>query len=454
MDQTEGKGKMAIEITGLNEKFEGSFRFRGKDFSVPYALPNDRVQFLLKRRGRLSIEVRHIEPANGYPETIRLAEPFCDHYRRCGGCRGQHLSYECQLETKTSPVIEKMRAEFAVEPIVLAAEERSAYRNRMDFVVTEECVGLRPAGDFSSFVDIVRCPIQREPMNRTLSILRERIAAFPGIGYSREQNGGIVKYATIRYGTTGALILTVDRNRADHPLYAEYNRFIALLSEELAGSEFALIECETEAGSEISCVPAGRALSGRSDFSITMCGTEFCVPYDSFFQPNPEGFEHLIDFVKGYTGEILPRGGVILDLYCGAGVLSRIIADALREPPGGIIGFDFVESSIILAKRNLSSYHNIDFRAADLNGAIDPAAISGAHLIIADPPRAGLSPALIRSILNDSEAEYFIYISCNPASQIRDLKGLSGKYRPIAAALADCYPQTPHLEQAVILKRV
>ena len=451
---------MALPVEKINASFEGEFTFQRKKYSVPFTLPGDLVQFRMIRKGRrMSMEVLHIEKNPEITENIESAEPFCEAYGSCGGCRGQHFSYDYQFRLKSTPVLEKMKERFDIEIFGLPARKKSAHRHRMDFVVNGTVLGFRPAGDFSNYIDVELCPAQYEFSNQILKTLRDVLKKHP-VGYSREEKTGILKYATIRTGKTGILILSYEKTNYDFNI-AAVQEFENDLTNSLSldfKTNCSIVRCFSDSGAELSVTSDGEIVTGSNQFEIELCGRIFSVPYDSFFQPNPEGFSELLDRTAEMLEKHLPAEKLhLIDLYSGAGVLSSILTEKFQGKFLSVYGCDSVSSSALLAKNNFNHFQGeAVFETWDLNQP----RYSNSHildkknsLIVADPPRAGFSPALKKEILKSAEAEYILYISCNPSSQIRDMEDLKEKYTPVEGILADCFPQTPHLEQAVLLKK-
>ncbi len=180
---------MALPIRQLNAQFEGEFEFKRKMFRVPFTLPGDLVQFQFRFKGpkHERFKVLHIEKAESYPAEVRQADPFCPAFANCGGCRAQHLEYSYQLEIKCDPIRERMAELTGTRPELLPAPAERAYRNRMDFVVNGDDLGMRPAGDFASFVDLERCEIQSPAANAALVICRDVLARpeFAAVAFRR-----------------------------------------------------------------------------------------------------------------------------------------------------------------------------------------------------------------------------------------------------------------------------
>ena len=482
---------MALPVDKLNRDLEGEFRFRGRPVSVPFALPGDLVQFSTERTGRRGMRVRplFIERTQASDPSVRLEAPFCPHFGVCGGCRGQHLEYSYQLELKAEPLRQEMLRRFAVASEIVPAPSVLAFRNRMDFVVEGGGIGLRPAGVHEAYVRLEACPVQSREADAVLALLRGLLSANPGAGFVRglrvderaafpgpgekmpedeaparaatravtvAASGGPLKYATVRSGSEGGmLVLTIAPERPSED-FAPYARLREELLTRLPAA-WSVVECDIDPRSEVTCVPGGRVLRGRESFRAALGGQIFDVPYDAFFQPNPQAFDRVIDWV---IAALAPRlAGLesisLIDLYCGVGALSAAICSGL--PPGRmrVTGFESVGSAITCAPANLAAVDPAArFVACDLNEPPQDLFGTGSDLVILDPPRAGISPALRKSLVRDCRAPMLLYVSCNPRSQLSDLEALAPAYAAQAACIVDCFPHTGHLEQAVLLTRL
>ena len=481
---------MALMVERINSEFNGEFTFQKKAYSVPFALPGDLVHFRLQRRGRKrKIRTEKIERASSYPPELELTEPFCPYFGRCGGCRGQRLSYETQLRLKAGPVQEAMKSDYGVDPLLIPAPSPSGYRNRMDFVVEGNILGLRPAGEYASFVDIETCALQKEPANRALKICRGILARNPGAGFQRESApekregkdqsrtepeptpaSGPLKYVTIRSGADSGVVILTWVAELDNDAYRKFRDELVL---ELP-PEFSLIQTSVAVSQEVSAGPGGTVIRGRDSYREMLGKIAFETPYDAFFQPNPPAFDLLLDWALARWREIPPgepeQGGskrnALTDLYSGAGTLSAVFARESADRVQVVRGYEFTASAQKTAQENLSFFSGaVEFFTADLNKP-DPELLGeDIALLLIDPPRAGMSPGLIKMFRREARREkesgvkserlppWILYVSCNPKTQLRDLTELSESYEVVSACIVDCYAQTPHLEQAVFLRR-
>lgn len=451
---------MAVRIERINHRFEGEFLHGKKTYSVPFVLPGDLVHYKLVRRGRkrkaLIEQIERKDPPDN-PDLLSR-DPGCLFAGRCGGCKARHISYTEQFRIKAEPILQEMKELFGVVPELQAAGYTDQYRNRMDFVVEQGWIGLRGVGDYKAFIDIDSCPNQRPEANHVLALLRNLLSRSSGVSKDRQQDSGVLKYATIRSGdASGALILTVDQKEIQDERYLQFKKeLVETFRNDPVCKTFTLVEAPlADPLSEVSAPPGGSPLYGDGFFYEKLGGIRFRVPYDSFFQPNPRGFDPILDWsIRQIQSQTIPPGGM-LDLYSGAGVLSSILYQKTGGSFDRITGMDSVASSIELSSSNFpEDSPPLDFQVVDLGRP--PEEMFTEHkysLIVADPPRAGLSPGVRKGIRHFSSAPFFLYISCNPHSQIEDLHQITRSYEPIAAFLTDPFPHTPHLEQAIWMKK-
>ncbi|HMU84474.1 MAG TPA: hypothetical protein PK881_11240 [Leptospiraceae bacterium] len=437
---------MALPIQKINSRLEGEFVFRGRPYSVPFTLPGDLVQFKLSRKtGRLGMEVLHIEKAHN--TDFALADPFCAVYGRCGGCRGQHIPYPKQIELKTTDLVRAMEG-LGKKPEILVAPRLQGHRNRMDFVVDAGVTGFREAREFARFVDVDLCPAERDQSNRVLEVFRSAIERHKDIAFVRESGEGIVKYATIRSGSTSLLSITIEASRSEN------QRYLAFLQDliQTLPPQCSLVETHTVYPSDVSNPSGGKVHVGDGTYTDRLGGLDFRVAADSFFQPNPEAFDLLLDHVMAWFGPGDVATERLVDLYCGTAVLSAIFTNRFPGDFASVYGADFTESAIAHAPGNLKHFSDpVRFEALDLAQKMVP--LLPGDFVILDPPRAGLAPQVLRSVL-DGLPERVLYISCNPQTQLRDLRALTSTYRIDSAVISDCYPHTQHLEQAVFLRKL
>ncbi|MDV6236524.1 class I SAM-dependent RNA methyltransferase [Leptospira ellisii] len=414
---------------------------------VPYSLPGDEYDVFLFKKKRRKPSVKLV-PISAVPRSI---EAPCEAFTRCGGCSAQHIPYEEQFRLKTSSLCESYRNEFEAEPIVIPAQETYHYRNRMDFgVFPGPIVGQRESGSFRRIVDLKRCTIQSPEADEELARFRGLLSRFPDLPYDRKVDAGFLKYITIRKARNTSEMMTILTFVEEFKDSPEEKTFAEECMKTLKADH--LLFCYNRRKGEVSASGEVRSFRGSSSYSELVWGKEFRVPFDSFFQPNPTGFQPILDFME----REIPRGSNrLVDLFCGSGFFGRIFADRFAE----VVGVDSIESALEIARGQMqadfpeirSTYHREDlFSKKSLPGLSDLFRSEGDDVLIADPPRAGLGEFVLEALKNSAIGS-FLYVSCNPSSQLEDLRKLKDRFRIRKLMITDPYPQTPHLESVAFL---
>lgn len=454
---------MSVEIQKINQRLEGELIHGDRLYGVPFVLPGDKVGYQIIGRGkRRRIVVESVEPVSPEFSRYQRQAPFCEHFTKCGGCLGQYFSIEDQFQLKAGPYIDLIKSKFHLDTLSILPNQDRRYRNRMDFVVEADTVGLRPIGNYRGFVDIVSCKIQQEKSDQILHYIRSLIQQNGELPFHRKTQTGILKYVTIRQGEiSGAVILTICKDTASEPaLHLFQKKLIELLKqfEQNHNYRFSLTQCEIGPLSETSAVEIDQVLYGQPFFEESLGPLYFQVPADSFFQPNPVGFYQLFEAAITAIQNLTNHTSVdsIIDLYCGSAVLSLVLAKLIPSIQK-IQGADFSKSGIELGKVNIEKFSTTNRRLTFALQAIDlnrsPIQFQDSSLVIVDPPRAGLAGGVIDWLNQVCTSPLLLYISCNPMQQIKDIDSISNCYQPVFAAVTDPFPQTAHLESAVLLQR-
>ncbi|EMJ93959.1 23S rRNA (uracil(1939)-C(5))-methyltransferase RlmD [Leptospira alstonii] len=434
-------------IEFVNSKLRGVGSVNNTTIEVPYSLPGDiyNVVFFKKKRRKPVAKLDLIS------QTPRTVVPACPAFTRCGGCSAQHIPYEEQWNYKTSALLESYKRDFGAEPVLYPAQKILHYRNRMDFAVFPgPIVGQREAGSFRYIVDLESCFIQSEESNEELKRFRSLIREFPNLPYDRKSDSGFLKYVTLRKAKNSPELMTILTFVEEFKNSEEEKEFAKACLKYLKADH--LLFCFNRRKGEISAIGEVTILKGKESYLEFVSGKEFRVPFDSFFQPNPEGFQPILDFIEK---EIPESSDHLIDLFCGSGFFSRIFAHRFKK----ITGIDSIESSLEIARKQMRfDFPEIEFsyRKEDLFSKKSSLEIlfpsQEKTVLIADPPRAGLGEFVIKALKN-SKISSFFYVSCNPTSQKEDLWKLKDFFQIRKILIADPYPQTPHLESVAFLSR-
>ena len=436
---------LTTKIKSLNSSLQGisldtNITFRYTDIG-------DEVTYEQRGRGKNKFaKVESIFRANEY-------NPLCKHFADCGGCSAQHISYENQFAIKTNDLVKKFQSGHGFTPELIPAKKHFQYRNRMDFAVFPGFIGLRQAENFRRIIDVKKCELQSFWANEELTQLRNLIQEeFSNLPLDRRAGEGYLKYITLRTNQTSSDTITIFTFIEEFQDTELEEKFISEVLKFSRSNN--IVFCYNRKQSEVSADGKLKIVRGKSYFTEEIHGKQIQVPFNSFFQPNPDGFIPIIRFIE----EILQNteSSTLIDLFCGNGFFSILFGDNFQN----LIGYDWVQSSIQTANENLTRIYpekKINFEKKDLLQFKDVFSASNSipkdSILILDPPRNGIGIKLSEYILQ-SGISTIIYVSCNPNSQLEDLKILSENYQIHSGLITDPYPHTPHLESVLLLKRI
>ncbi|TGJ98200.1 23S rRNA (uracil(1939)-C(5))-methyltransferase RlmD [Leptospira langatensis] len=433
----------SLEIERLLPNLRGEGFINKKKIEIPYSIPGDKytVYKFGKRKIFFKWQAEHLEK--------RSASPLCSKFGECGGCAGQHLAYSSQFALKSAPVLKELQNVKLEKTQTSPASSQYSYRNRMDFAVfPNRVIGLRMAGNFRRIIPLETCPIQSDWANEEMRVLPKILEAFPDLEYDRKKETGFLKYITLRksvFTEDSLSIFTFTEDFRTSPLLEEVSEKVKEIS--LAKN---IVFCFNRRKGEVSASGEALAIRGNSFLEEEIWGRKFKVPFDGFFQPNPKEFLQILEFIRAN----LIGSGTLVDLFCGSGFFSLLFGESFSH----ILGIDIVPSSVSAGEESLQKEFpekKIEFLAFDLFHKKGMAKMSSADLpwqdsvVIADPPRSGLSPELC-SFLNENPVKQLFYVSCNPENLLRDSKLLEEGYEMSQFLLCDPFPQTPHMEAVAL----
>ena len=424
-------------ISSVGRDFKGIIDDTG--ISLRFTRPGDQIVYTLHGRGR-----RKYARLVRFEKKLESAVPQCSRFGECGGCSGQHISYDEQFELLTGELKDKFLALAGFALKTEKADNVYSYRNRMDFAVHPHGIGLHQAENFRRIIDIEECKIQGERANDELAVFRNFIRNHPELPYDRRSENGFLKYITLRNADRLLTILTFIQDFET----SEQMGDIAEAYKKVSVADD-IVFCFNRKKSEVSADGTELVVKGDGRFHATVADRYFSVPFNSFFQPNIHEFEKIVSMIKKH----LParHEGVLVDMFCGSGFFSILFSDMFDE----FYGVDVVASAVERANRyfeeNLAG-KKFRFEAMDLFRADARLQFPENSVLITDPPRAGLGERQA-TLIASSGVEKIIYVSCNPWQQIEDLKILKTAYSIIDGMVCDPYPHTPHLESVVILEK-
>lgn len=433
---------------------------------VPFAAPGDVVDVQIEKKrksyamGRLARLVT--------PGDVRVA-PRCEHFTVCGGCRWQHLPYDFQLRCKRQQVVDALERIAKVElpeiPAALGSENIWEYRNKMEYTFSNklwltreqlesgeefpdrDAAGFHIPGAFDKVLDIRKCHLQDDLGNR-LRLFVKNYGKEHGIPfYDLRNQNGFLRNMMIRIASTGDVMVVIQFGE-DRP--DDIGGLLTALKNEFPQITSLMYVVNTKVNDTLGDLDI-ELFAGQPYIEEEMDGLRFRIGPKSFYQTNSAQALRLYTVARdmaGFKGDEL-----VYDLYTGTGTIANFIARRVRK----VIGIEYVEDAIRDARINagVNGLTNTEFFAGDMKDVLNDAFI-GEHgrpdVMIVDPPRAGMHQDVVDTILR-AESGVIVYVSCNPATQARDIALLDCKYRVEAVQPVDMFPHTAHVENVVRLVR-
>ncbi len=440
-------------------------RVDGKVTFVKGVAPGDVIDLQVTRKKKNyqeGIATRIIEYSN------ERSNSFCDHYGLCGGCKWQHLRYEKQLEYKRQQVIDNLERIGGIPLPEVAATLPSPrtkyYRNKLEFtfspnrwLTNEEIrsgekfdrngLGFHLPGKFDKILDIKMCHLQPEPSNAIKNEIRSYALANGLSFYDLNTHKGFLRNLIIRTSTAGEVMVILQAGDDQPAILKKLLEHIVNSFPGITSLYYVVNKKKNETFHDLDVV----LFHGSPYITEKIEGLEFRIGPKSFFQTNPEQAGHLYKHAKAFAN--LTGEETVFDLYSGTGTIALYMAQNAKK----VIGMESIPEAVEDAKTNalINKIENVEFLEGDIKELLHSTVIGKfgrPDLLITDPPRAGMHPGVISSLL-DLGPPAIVYISCNPATQARDVALLSGKYRIKAVQPVDMFPHTPHVENIVLLLR-
>ncbi len=453
-----------VEITGIAAEGKALTRINDMVVFVPYCVPGDVVDLQVTKKKHSFMEARVerlVKPSE------HRCEPVCKHYGECGGCKWQILPYEDQLRYKQQQIIDNLtrigKVELPEISPILGSKHIYEYRNKLEFtfsdrkwlswdviraagglehVDTAYGVGFHIPNCFDKVLDITECHLMPDINNRIRNGIRT-FAREHGISfYNEHAHEGQLRTLIIRSNHKGEVMLIVVWGEAPDMRLMEYlqQTFPEIVS---------LLYVVNQKLNDTISDQEVHVFAGQDHIMEQMEDLQFKVGPKSFYQTNTEQAYELYKVARSFAE--LTGNELVFDLYTGTGTIANFVAHQARQ----VIGIEYVPEAIEDAKVNarLNRLGNTLFFAGDMKDILNADFI--AHygrpdVIITDPPRAGMHEDVVKTILA-AEPKRIVYVSCNPATQARDLNLLDEKYRVTRVQPVDMFPHTQHVENVVQL---
>ena len=436
---------------------------------VPYVVPGDVVDLQVKRKKNKYAEAVAV---NFHEYSPQRAVPFCQHYGVCGGCKWQCLSYEDQIKYKQKQVTDNLtrigKVELPEISPILGSEKTQFYRNKLEFTfsdkrwLTEEevkaevkydqmnAVGFHIPGAFDKVLAIEKCWLQDDISNQIRNTIRDYAYEHGLAFYNIRNHEGLLRNLMIRTSSTGELMVLLQvRVSADKDL-DNTKALLAHVSEKFPQITSLLYVVNNKCNDTINDLDV-EVFKGNDHIFEEMEGLRFKVGPKSFYQTNSEQAYNLYKVTRDFAG--LTGDELVYDLYTGTGTIANFVSRKAKK----VIGIEYVPEAIEDAKVNsaINGITNTLFYAGDMKDMLTQDFINEhgrPDVIITDPPRAGMHNDVIDVILF-AEPKRIVYVSCNPATQARDLQLLDAKYKVMAVQPVDMFPHTHHVENVVLLEK-
>jgi 23S rRNA (uracil1939-C5)-methyltransferase len=458
-----------IEILDAGAEGKAIARHNNKVIFVPYASPGDIVDIRVRRRKKKFLEAEIVKI---HKKSELRTDAFCSHFGVCGGCKWQHMQYDAQLKLKQKQITDHIQriGKFEVDKInpIIAADPTKYYRNKLEFTfsykgwreneafeaLSEEekladynVLGFHVPGFYDKILDIDHCYLQAEPSNEIRLFVKDFAIKNGFVFHNIREHDGFLRNIVIRTSSTGDLMVNFifhnnDKEKIKLLLDAVKKQFPQITSLNY------FINNKTN-DSHADLVPHN--YSGKPYILEKMNDLSFQIGAKSFYQTNSQQAHKLYKIALDYAE--LTGMELVYDLYTGTGTIANFVASKADR----VVGIEYVEEAVVDAKHNskLNNISNTDYVAGDMAKILNADFVSkygNPHVIITDPPRAGMHPKVVEQMLK-IKANKIVYISCNSATQARDVALMQEEYTVVKSQAVDMFPQTHHVENVMLLEK-
>ena len=435
---------------------------------VPYVVPGDVVDLQVKRKKHSYAEA---EAVHFHEYSPQRAVPFCEHYGVCGGCKWQILPYEEQIKYKQKQVTDNLKRIGKIElpeiSPILGSKKTQCYRNKLEFTFSNKrwltqqevaedvkydqmnAVGFHIPNAFDKVLAIEKCWLQDDISNRIRNAARDYAYEHNYSFQNLRTHEGMLRNIIVRTSTTGELMVIVVCHIERDEEMDLFKALLQHLADKFPEITSLLYIINNKVNDTITDLDV-HVFRGNDHIFEEMEGLRFKIGPKSFYQTNSEQAYELYKVARNFAG--LTGNELVYDLYTGTGTIANFVSRQARQ----VIGIEYVPEAIEDAKVNsqINGITNTLFFSGDMKDMLTQDFINQygrPDVIITDPPRAGMHQDVIDVILF-AEPKRIVYVSCNPATQARDLQLLDVKYRVTAVQPVDMFPHTHHVENVVLLE--
>lgn len=455
-----------VEITGVAAEGKSIARVDDMVVFIPYGAPGDVVNIKLDKKKRSYAEAHIVDIVKPSPDRVT---PACEHFGVCGGCKWQHIPYESQLRYKRDQVVDALTRIAKVEiPEVnptLGSKETFCYRNKLEYTFSCKCwitfedlrsgreiadrnaLGFHIPGAFDKVLDIKKCWLQDDLSNRIRLFVRQYALAKGYEFYDIKAQQGLMRTLMVRIASTGEVMLIVVFARPEQEKIDDLMGAIAAEFPEITSLLYVVNQKVNDTIADQEVI----TYRGRDYINEEMEGLQFRIGPKSFYQTNSLQAYELYKVARRMA--CLKPDDLVYDLYTGTGTIANFVARQVKK----VVGIEYVPEAIADAKLNseVNGIDNTIFFAGDMKDVLTDGFIAEhgrPDVMIIDPPRAGMHEDVVNVILN-ARPERIVYVSCNPATQARDLALMDSLYRVEEVQPVDMFPHTHHVENVVRMTR-
>lgn len=457
-----------LSIIDIAEEGKGVAKAEELVVFVDKAVPGDIVDVRLTKKKKNFAEavIEKLHKSSEY-----RTDPFCQHFGTCGGCKWQHMEYDAQLRFKHQTVEAALQRLAKIDTsgmeTILGSKENTYYRNKLEYTFSNKrwlekadmsveetdedpkemnALGFHVPGRFDKILDIQHCYLQSEPSNT----LRNKIRGYAlrsGLSfYDLRNHEGNLRNLIIRTSSTGEVMVVVVFAYVSQEQIDEMMQYLQENFPEITSLLYVVNQKKNDTIFDQEVI----TYAGRDYIFEEMEGLKFKIGAKSFYQTNSAQAYELYKITKEFAD--LKGDELVYDLYTGAGTIANFVARGVKQ----VVGIEYVPTAIEDAKFNseLNGIDNTVFYAGDMKDILTRDFIEShgkPDVVITDPPRAGMHADVVERLL-EMEAEKIVYVSCNAATQARDLALLKEKYDVLRIKPVDMFPHTQHVENVVLLK--
>lgn len=438
----------------------------GKVIFLTNAVPGDVVDVQTTKKRKAYYEGT---ATKFHTYSDKRTTPKCEHFGTCGGCKWQFMDYRHQLDYKQNEVVNNLtrlgKIELPEVTPILGSKKQFMYRNKMEFsfsdsrwltleeiqqdqeIENRNALGFHMPGMWDKILDIDQCHLQEDPSNSIRNTVKEFATEHNIPFYNARKQEGLLRTLMIRIASTGEIMVLIQFFYEDAAMRTLLMDHLAATFPQITSLQYVINGKgnDTIYDQEVICY------KGKDYIEEEMEGLRFKINAKSFYQTNSEQAYELYKITRDFAG--LSGDELVYDLYTGTGTIAQFVAKKAKK----VIGVEAVPEAIEDAKENArrNSIDNAEFYVGDMKKVFTQEFINQhghPDVVITDPPRDGMHKDVVEQLLNIS-ADKIVYVSCNSATQARDLALLDGTYKVTKTQAVDMFPQTYHVENVVLLEK-